>query len=293
MKYAVYAPNFNDYGEPQALVELAVVAEQAGYDAIFLWDHLMFSNEPPLPACDALTTLAAIAQATSRLRMGAMITPVARRRPWKLARELVTLDRLSHGRIHFGVGLGEPAELEFAAFGEQAEAKHRAGRLDEGLEIIMRLCAGEHVDHAGHYYQVDGITFAPAALQQPRIPLWSAATLPAQAGLRRAAKWDGVFPVKLPELINSVEQGEINWRDWWLSVDEFAQMVKAVAALRPDLADFDFVASARLGEDGPAGARPAQFAAVGATWWCEWVDESPGHFEHTLKLVAAGPPRPD
>ena len=288
MKHAIYAPIFNDYGEPDRLIELAVASEDAGYDGFFIWDHLAFEPAGQLEVVDATIMLGAIAQATGRIRLGAMITPLARRRPWKFARELVTLDRLSRGRITIGVGLGEPAEIEFAAFGEDPRAQTRAARLDEGLDIVDRLMRGETVNHSGEYYTVRDTRFSPPALQQPRVPVWVAASLPARAGLRRAARWDGVIPVRIPPDFGADFNASIDWSRWWLDSAEFTSMVAYVESLRGS-GSFDYVASGRLGEAGCRGESIDTFERAGATWWCEWVDEAPGTFANSLAAVSHGP----
>jgi alkanesulfonate monooxygenase SsuD/methylene tetrahydromethanopterin reductase-like flavin-dependent oxidoreductase (luciferase family) len=288
MKHAVYAPIFNDYGDPARLVELAVAAEDAGYDGFFIWDHLAFEPAGRLDLVDAIVVLGAIAQATERIRLGAMITPLARRRPWKFAREMVTLDHLSRGRVNIGVGLGEPAEVEFAAFGEDPAARTRAARLDEGLQIADQLMRGQEVNHSGTYYQVSGAQFAPRSQQQPRIPVWVAASLPARAGLRRATQWDGVIPVQMPADFVEQPDSSIDWSQWWLDCASFTSMV-AYARGRGVAADFDYVASGRLGERG--GETPAEFQQCGATWWFDWAHEAPGSFAASLAAVQRGPAR--
>lgn len=295
MKHAVYAPNFNDYGEPERLLELALASEEAGFDGFFLWDHLVFSADPPLPVSDAIVTLGAIAAATRRLRLGTMVTPLARRRPWKLARELVTLDRLSGGRVTLGVGLGEPAALEFAAFGENPSARARAGRLDGGLAILDALVRGEPVDREDDYYRVSAPPFAPVAKQRPRFPIWVAATLPATAGLRRAARWDGVFPVSMPPDRGLRADGTIDWSRWWLTSRQLRDACAAIkqyreAENRAAADDFDCVAGGRLGEAGANGESLQAFAAAGATWWCHWANEKPGTHADNLAAVRRGVP---
>ncbi|MEQ8234099.1 MAG: LLM class flavin-dependent oxidoreductase [Gammaproteobacteria bacterium] len=286
MRYAVYAPNFNDYGEPARLVELACAAEAAGWDGFFVWDHLAFEPDGRLPVADATVVLAAIAQATARVRFGAMITPVARRRPWKLFKEIATLDHLSGGRVHLGIGLGEPPELEFAAFGEPAGGRARAARLDEGMAIVDPLMRGEAVMHQGDCYEVE-TRLAPATLQQPRVPVWVAATLPARAGVRRAARWDGIFPLRVPASAAADVDSSVDWSAWWLAPDELAALVAELRTLRGDLDGFDVIASGRAA--APAAA--AAMAAAGATWWLEWMDTAPGSFNTALARVRRGPPR--
>lgn len=289
MKRAVYAPNFNDYGSPARLVELAIASEQAGYDGFFIWDHLVFEPAGTLEIADATTTLGAIAAVTSSIRLGAMVTPVARRRPWKLAREWVSLDHLSKGRLICGVGLGEPAELEFAAFGEDPSARSRAEHLDEGLALVDALSRGERVQHSGQHYRVNEIRFSPSSYQQPRFPIWGAASLPAKAGVRRAMRWDGLFPVVKPADLGLDSSGAIDWSKWWLDVEQFAELVAEVRAARSSSSPFDFVASGRLGEGGCNGVSCARYADIGASWWCDWVDERSGRAADNLARVRAGP----
>lgn len=294
MKYAVYAPTFNDYGEPARLVELALVAEQAGWDGFFIWDHLVLESGGRVALVDATVTLGALAQATSRLTLGAMITPLARRRPWKVAKELATLDHLSGGRMVFGAGLGEPADLEFAAFGEDPAAAARAERLDEGLTVFDTLVRGERMSYDGRHYRLENVQLAPPARQRPRMPVWIAASLPARAGLRRAARWDGVVPVQIPARVQAGDvHASAGWPDWWPEPATFAEAVRWVTAARGGVTTgFDFVASGRVAglPPGAAQARVQAFAEVGATWWFDWVDEAPGTFDATVKAIAAGPP---
>ena len=121
------------FGDPNLLVALAVEAEQAGWDGLFVWDHVLHRRTEPEPVVSPWVTLGACAARTERIRLGALITPLSRRRPWNVARETVTLDVLSHGRVIFGAGLGSPRDAEFEAFGEEADDRRRAQRLDEGL----------------------------------------------------------------------------------------------------------------------------------------------------------------
>jgi alkanesulfonate monooxygenase SsuD/methylene tetrahydromethanopterin reductase-like flavin-dependent oxidoreductase (luciferase family) len=135
-------PNFGD--DPAELIQLGVDAEAAGFDGFFLWDHIVFSNTgdgPPI--LDPWLLLAVIAARTSRIRLGTMITPVPRRRPWQLARQTATLDVLSEGRVTLGVGIGSPAYGDFGIFGEPAGDRERAERLDEGLDVLAGLWTGD------------------------------------------------------------------------------------------------------------------------------------------------------
>ncbi len=289
MYTAVYAPIFNDYSDPARLVSLAVAAENAGYDGFFIWDHLAIVPDGSLALLDAMTVLGAIAQATQRLKFGPMITPLARRRPWKLAKELVTLDQLSQGRVIFGAGLGEPAEVEFSRFGEDPTA--RAARLDEGLFVLQQLLSGAPLDHRGTHYQVRDMCLQPPPFNRREIPIWIAAALPATAGLRRAARWHGVFPLRLPETLAHGDVTTVPWPEWWLSPDELRAALARVNEFGANKT-CDAVAcgriSARAGRDARAEMR--RYAAAGATWWFEWIDDAPGSFDTTLAAIARGLP---
>lgn len=179
-------------GEVRPLVDFAVELEEAGWDGFFLWDHLQVFPEQGLAWSDPWVLLGAIAHATTRIRLGTMVTPVSRRRPWKLAKEAVTLDHVSEGRAVLGIGLGAPEEDEFGAFGEITDLRERAERTDEGLEIIDRVLRGEPVEHTGDHWDVHA-HLHPVSVQSPRLPIWIAATPPFEKPLERAARWDGVF----------------------------------------------------------------------------------------------------
>ena len=195
MRHAIYLPPIGAFGDVHRLVDLALAAEQAGWDGFFLWDHIQY--EAPVPLCDAWVALSAIAASTSTIRLGPLVTPLPRRRPWKVAREAVTLDHLSRGRLVLGVGLGIDFWNEFTSFsGEAGDDAERAHLLDDGIEIITRLWSGDLTTYRGRRLSVDGARFLPAPLQLPRIPIWSAALWPpAKRGpVRRAARCDGVMP---------------------------------------------------------------------------------------------------
>jgi alkanesulfonate monooxygenase SsuD/methylene tetrahydromethanopterin reductase-like flavin-dependent oxidoreductase (luciferase family) len=191
MRFGVNMPNA---GDPTELVQLAVIAEEAGWDGFFLWDHLQLDAVSRPPMHDPWVLLGAIAVRTSRVKLGTMVTPVARRRPWKLAKEIATLDHMSKGRVIIGVGLGVPADIEYGAFGESTQARTHAAMLDEALPLLDAFLRGEPVDHSGEHYQVTA-HLNPPAQQQPRPPIWVAATLPHTKPIARARRWDGIFPL--------------------------------------------------------------------------------------------------
>ena len=297
MRYGLYLPNFGCFGDIATLVHCTQAAESAGWDGFFIWDHV---NRPWLTeVLDPWIALAAIAGATERMRLGALVTPMPRRRPWKVARETTTLDRLSGGRLIFGAGLGSQggATAEWESFGEESDLKTRAQMLDEGLAILDGLWSGRAFSHLGpnaRHYRVSETQFAPTPLQRPRIPVWIAGYWPSRARLpfRRAARWDGAFPLR---------------RDGSLSADDIRELAVFSRGLREQagLADrpFDIVAlNAPTPGDDPAAAaaQVAPYAEAGATWWLERItpDEFGGDWQGAWPLEAMcrrirqGPPRP-
>lgn len=195
LRQGIYLPPIGTCGDVHLLVDLAVQAEEAGWDGFFLWDHVHY--DPPAPLADAWITLAAVAAATSKVRLGPLVTPLPRRRPWKVAREAVTLDHLSRGRVILGVGLGIDFWREFSAFDDPATDAERAVLLDDGIDILRKLWAERPASHTGRRLAIDGVEFLPGPVQPGGIPIWSAAIWPpAQPGpLDRAARCDGIMPL--------------------------------------------------------------------------------------------------
>ena len=185
MHHGICLANIGTYSDPRVGVRVAEAAEASGWDGVFIWDHLAFVWGAP--AADPWITLAAVAGATSRVRIGTAVTPVARRRPQVLAHEVATLDVLSGGRVVFGAGLGG-SPVEFGKFGEPTDAAVRAAMLDEGLDLLRRFWSGDEVTHRGDHFTVEGVRLAPTPVQ-PRVPIWIGGNRP--ASLRRAARWDG------------------------------------------------------------------------------------------------------
>jgi alkanesulfonate monooxygenase SsuD/methylene tetrahydromethanopterin reductase-like flavin-dependent oxidoreductase (luciferase family) len=281
MRYAVNVPNFEDYGDVRTVAALAADAEAAGWDGFFVWDHLAFVKTWRLRIADPWMLLTGVALATERLRLGPMVTPLPRRRPWKLARETVTLDRLSGGRLVLGVGLGEPPEDEYGSFGEPTDPVVRAAMLDEGLEVLTRLWSGEAVSFQGRHYQVDQVAFQPTPVQQPRIPIWVAGAWPRRGPLRRAARFDGSFPLKVDH------RGEIVL----LEPDELRQLLAVVRASRDPAAPFEVMLGGTTPDD-PAAARAViePLAEAGLTWWSESVDPRQTDLDTFRRRVRKGPP---
>jgi alkanesulfonate monooxygenase SsuD/methylene tetrahydromethanopterin reductase-like flavin-dependent oxidoreductase (luciferase family) len=191
VRYAVNIPPFID---PTTVVEMARDAERAGWDGVFLWDHIQWSTRLRPPVHDPWVLLGAITLVTERVRIGTLVTPLTRRRLPVVAKHLLTLDHLSGGRVTFGVGLGAPAIGDFEAFGDEPDAKTRGAMLDEGLSVLDQLLRGLDVDHTGTHYTVQG-RLTPGPVQRPRPPIWVAGVVPNSRPLRRARAWDGVAPI--------------------------------------------------------------------------------------------------
>jgi alkanesulfonate monooxygenase SsuD/methylene tetrahydromethanopterin reductase-like flavin-dependent oxidoreductase (luciferase family) len=192
MKCSINIPNFGDFADPRVVADQARLAEEAGWDGLFVWDHLIGYNLDlvgEFAATNILLTAAALA--TNRIRLGTQVTPVPRRRPRQLAREIATLDRLCGGRMILGVGLGAPIDNEYGRFGEPTNPKVLAGLLDEGLAAITLLWSGEPVSFHGRYVTVEDVIMRPTPVQRPRVPIWVGGDWPHKAPARRAARWDG------------------------------------------------------------------------------------------------------
>jgi alkanesulfonate monooxygenase SsuD/methylene tetrahydromethanopterin reductase-like flavin-dependent oxidoreductase (luciferase family) len=273
MRFGLHLPNFGPLGDPTILASLAADAEAAGWDGFFLWDHILGDPDWREPMVDPWIALAAAATNTAKIRLGALVTAVPRRRPWQLAREMTTLDHLSGGRLVVGVGLGNPAEAEFAHFGEEPSARHRARLLDEGLAILAGLWSGEPFAFDGEEFHLRETIFLPTPVQRPRPPVWVAAHWPNRAPLRRAARWDGVFP-------EHASGGR-------LTPDEMSELVEYVRAHRSAPGPFDVVVAGPLRDLAPTEL--ADYQAGGVSWWLESIYPNVG-LAAAREAVAAAPP---
>jgi alkanesulfonate monooxygenase SsuD/methylene tetrahydromethanopterin reductase-like flavin-dependent oxidoreductase (luciferase family) len=245
----IFVAPFDELSDPRVLARLAGSAEERGFDGFFLWDHVAY-RAPTRALADPWVALSAVATATERVLIGPLVTPLPRRRVHKLARETASLDILSAGRLVLGVGIGSDRSGELEPFGEVVDARERARLLDEGLERLVSYWGGE---------------FEPQPLQRPRIPVWVAARWPNRRPIRRAARWDGLFPIDQDE------------------PEQLAEMVAYVTELRGNGAEpFEIVVT------NPPGTDPAPWEAAGATWCLTGFDATPKEAD-VRAAIDAGP----
>jgi hypothetical protein len=281
MKFAVDVPNHGEYSDPMLLLELAQEVEAAGWDGFFIWDHIAKSSDRSLPVVDPWVVLSAVAVKTSRILLGPMITPIARRRPWKLARETVSLDRLSDGRLILGVGLGARSSAEFSVFGDEGEPLVRAAMLDEALEILEGLWRGKPFAYHGVHYQIEETIFQPKPIQSPRIPIWVGGTWPHKKPLQRAVRWDGAFligaghsyvemlaPGEIEDVISEIKKLRL--------LDDHFEIVHLGITPGKDLQEDEHIVAA--------------YADLGVTWWLENINPQRGTLDQMRKRIRRGPP---
>jgi alkanesulfonate monooxygenase SsuD/methylene tetrahydromethanopterin reductase-like flavin-dependent oxidoreductase (luciferase family) len=280
MKFGVYLPNHGDYFDARLMAQLAFEAEAAGWDGFFIWDHLNHPHYLDLPFADPWVLLTVISLATQKIRVGAMVTPISRRRPWKLAKETVTLDHLSGGRLTFGAGLGTH-QVELSDLGDEGDPRRRAEMLDEGLEIVNGLWSGAEYEFTGKYFHIQRTRFNPASFQKPRIPVWIAGIWPKKGPLARAARWDGYFP------LGGIRENR------FLMPEEISCILNSMKEVRESQAPFDIIASGYTdGLNPSAEARYVdEYDQAGATWWLEALDPWRLSSLEARKRIKLGPPR--
>lgn len=279
MKFAIHAPNFATYSDPRAMADLAREAEDAGWDGFFLWDHYFWKWPQDVPIADTWTLLTAMAANTQRIKIGPLITPLPRRRPWTVARQAATLDHFSGGRVVLGVGIGGDWFGDYSAFGEPVEDKVHGEMLDEALAIITALWSGEPFSFSGKHYHVKDALFIPPPLQKPRIPIWVAGNWPNKKPFRRAAQWDGVA---------AEARGDLGT----LKPQDFVDMLAYMREQRGADAPFEATHIGRTPGDDPAAASEivAPYAEAGVTWWLEHRGDQQDPLEEMRQRVRQGPP---
>lgn len=273
MRYGVSVPNFGSFADPIRLVRLAVVAEEAGWDGFFVWDHMAVDDG--LETLDPWTILGVVAATTDRISLGPMVTPLPRRRPWVVARQATTVDHLSGGRLTLGVGIGNPPDEEFGRFGEPTDDRVRADMLDEALHVIQRMWSGEAFTHRGEHYTVRESSFAPTPVRPQGIPIWVAATWPNRRPLLRATRYQGAFPFKA------------DMSSW--TTDDLGELVSFLSVRRGDLDGFDVVIS---GPFDQARSRSEEFGRAGVTWMLSTPGMGDSIDDVEVQLANGPPPDP-
>jgi alkanesulfonate monooxygenase SsuD/methylene tetrahydromethanopterin reductase-like flavin-dependent oxidoreductase (luciferase family) len=269
VRSGLFVPPFDELAAPLVVARLAAEAEEAGWHGFFVWDQVRW-REPVLSVADPWITLAAIATSTASIRLGPLVTPLARRRPVKVARETATLDQLSGGRLTLGVGLGsDHFAQELSITGEELDDRRRARMLDEALDILVAAWSGEPVHHRGEHYTVDGMRFLPRPIQPRGVPIWVAGFHGKPKPLRRAARHQGFFPVNLEH------------------PDQLAEIVADLTALRDDLGNadtpYDIVTAL------PPGRDPTPYAAAGATWLLVELPADKASSDEVRGVIRDGP----
>src|SRR5919112_445500 len=270
MRSGLFLPLFDALADPAVVARLAGEAEEAGWDGIFVWDHIRW-REPVTAVGGTPGTPAARTTATQRTPFGPMATPLARRRPAKVARETVALDLLSGGRLTLGVGLGsDEFASEYSITGEELDDRRRARMLDEALGILEAAWSGEPVRHRGEHYTVDAMRFLPRPVQRPGVPVWVAGFPGKPKPMRRAARYDGFFPVNLE------------------SADQLAEIVARVGALREEAGrapddPYEVIAALEPGTD------PGPYREAGATWWLAAPDWEGISVDGVRGVIREGP----
>ena len=282
MRYAVNLPVIGEYADPHVLVKLAQDAERAGWDAVFVWDSLVFDARTRPPVTDPWIVLAAIAATTERVKIGTMIAQLARRRPWKVAREVATLDHLSAGRMILGVGLGFSGEAEFEQFGEDGDARVRADKLDECLAIVRGLCTGEPFAFTGEHYTVRETTFLPRPVQD-QVPVWVAGYWPNKRPFRRAARWDGAAPAEM-------DIREDGFSILPSSPESARKMIDYIRRHRTSDSPYDVIVSRALPHDrGERTELISAYGSAGVTWILRDMLPWETSLEEAVRIVRAGP----
>jgi alkanesulfonate monooxygenase SsuD/methylene tetrahydromethanopterin reductase-like flavin-dependent oxidoreductase (luciferase family) len=273
--FAIDLPISGDFSDPRLLAELARLAEDAGWDGCFVWDHLQV--ETGSPVADPWITLSAIAVTTERIRIGPLVTPLFRRHPWKVARESVTLDHLSGGRLILGVGIGSDIFGEIGAIDGPRDASTRAEMLDESLAIITGLWSGDRFSFSGKYYRVGQVHFLPRPLQMPRIPIWVAGTWPKKPPFRRAARYDGVVPVA-GDLKTSIAPAQVR------------ELIEYVGRFRTEGRHFDVAQFGATSDNSKTDVETVtSYAQAGVTWWLETIAPGRHSLADARKRISLGP----
>lgn len=277
MRFGLFLPPFAELADAKVVASVATLAEDAGWDGVFLWDHML--ARPGTAVADAWITMAAIAVATTRIRFGAMVTPLPRRRPWVLARQMATLDQLSNGRLVGGIGLGDDGWSEFSSFGEEVDPVVRGEVLDELLALLRLFLSGQDVHFDGRHFTVKSSAFLPRPQQDP-LPVWGAVRWPRRKPLARIATLQGCFPIfDGPGPPRAPDAADI------LAIREALDTLGAPP-------EMDIVVRIAIAEDDASTVRDtvAALTNAGVTWILEAI--APGRkLADVVEIARAGPPQ--
>lgn len=272
MRYGFVIPG----GDVETVISVAQEVEEAGWDAVFVADGIY--------GIDPWIVLAAIAVQTKRVKIGTLLTPASRRRPWKLASELATLDHLSHGRVILSVGLGA-IDTGFDKVGEQTDRKVRAQLLDECLEVMTSLWSGRPFRFDGTHYHVNwDVAGSYTPVQTPRIPIWVVGLWPSPRSMQRPLRYDGLLPtiVRADGSLAAATVADVQ------AIKQFSDEQRS-----DKQTPFDIVVEGVTPIDAPKQAPSivAPFAQAGATWWIELMWDVPGGMDAVRTRIKQGPPR--
>lgn len=283
LNHGIVLANMADVADTETLVEYGKAAEESGWDGVFLIDHLIYPPEQHDGCSDPWITLAGIAARTESIKLASWVTPVARRQPWQLARNLATLDRLSGGRVILGTGLG--SEPDYTPFGQSYDPPTLGTRYDEALDVIAGLWSGGPFTYDGEYFTLDDVTLLPPPVQEPRIPIIAGGFWPNKAPFKRGARWDGIAP--LSPVIRGVEDNATQGDEVTQSpTDELRAMVEYYLDVTDDSGEIflplDF-------PDAPSDVVEL-YQSLGVTWGITTTWDQSHNYNLTMERIREGPP---
>ncbi|MHA2357529.1 MAG: LLM class flavin-dependent oxidoreductase [Candidatus Heimdallarchaeaceae archaeon] len=282
MNFGVVLPldaNIHSYGK------IASKAENAGWDGVFVWDAISVGPKSnPMKINDPWIVLALIAENTEKVRIGTYVTGLPRRRPWKLAREMITLDHLSNGRLTVTLATGAADDAAFSLVNEEPDVKIRARKLDEGIDVLKGLLSGEQFSYQGEYFQINEMILHPPPIQKPCIPMWIVGVWGRKNSFNRTLKCEGIAPISLKDgKISGITPKELKCMSKFLK--EEVKLTK----------QFDIIVDGETPGDDTKKASSiiTPWQEAGATWWMENAYFQPwsnGGLEGLHKRIKLGPP---
>ena len=272
VKFGIYIANHGFTSNPQDYIELAKSAEECGWEGFFIWDHVFLPWAPDQDVLDPWSILSAIATQTKKLTLGTTVTPLARRRPMVIAKQAITINKLSNRGFILGVGLGGTEELK--ALGDEENPKIRGEMLDESLEILRGLWSGLPFTYEGKHFKIkEPVTFKPAG----NIRIWTGGNWPNKKPFRRAAKYDGIFPLKVGP-------------DPSIYPQDYREIMSYIGKYRKSLESFDLVKSIYTIGDKEHDVYIHEFIDMGINWLLEAFWPERCSLEEIQKRIELGPP---